>query len=118
MKTKFWILLLAFLLIGCLGAGFLLLRPGTPAQKAQVHSDGKLIKTVDLTQEQQFTVTCKDGFNIITIRDGKIAVTSADCPDGYCVARGFCNSGPQIVCLPHRLTITFLGDTEVDSMVG
>ena len=64
------------------------------------------------------TVADGNGCNVITVRDGKIAVTWADCPDGYCVDRGFCNSGTQIVCLPHSLVITFLGESEVDFAVG
>ena len=45
----------------------------------------------------------------IAVKDGKIAVTEASCPDHYCMQRGYCHSGAQIVCLPNRLVISFLG---------
>ena len=45
-------------------------------------------------------------------------LTEADCPDGYCMDRGFCSGGAQIVCLPNRLVISFLASEEVDFVVG
>ena len=54
----------------------------------------------------------------LAVKDGKIAVTQASCPDHHCMARGFCNSGAQIVCLPNRLVIEFLGDQEIDAAIG
>ena len=118
MKSKYWAILLFCLVIGCVGLSLFLLSSGTPSFLAEVTSHGRPIRTVDLKIDQEFTVTDDTGFNVITVQDGKIAVTQADCPDGYCVDRGFCNSGTQIVCLPHGLVITFLGETEVDFVVG
>lgn len=119
MKTKVWIALFAAMLALCLGLSLLLFRPGSAAAFAQIRSEGTLLKTVDLRVDQSFSVTTSDGGeNTITVQDGKIAVTAATCPDHYCMARGFCNSGAQIVCLPNRLTITFLGETEIDAAVG
>jgi len=55
---------------------------------------------------------------MIHIKDGKIGVTEANCPDHYCMHRGFCNSGAQIVCLPNKLVIRFVGAPEIDMVVG
>ena len=78
--------------------------------------ENKLISgTVDLLVDQEFTI---DGRNTITVQDGKIAVTWADCPDHYCMKRGYCSGGTDIVCLPNRLVIEFLGDQEVDAAIG
>ena len=119
MKTGTWILLFALLLAACLGASFFLLSPGETSDFAQIISDGQLMHTVDLRTERQITVTTgSGGWNVVTVRDGKIAVTEATCPDHYCMERGFCNSGAQIVCLPNRLVIRFLGDQGVDAVVG
>ena len=85
------------------------------ARYAQITSKGQPVKTVDLMVDQEFTV---DGKNTVTVQDGKIAVTWADCPDHYCMKRGFCDGGTDIVCLPNRLVITFLGDQEVDAAIG
>ena len=117
MKTKYWVVLLAALLLICTVLSVVFLRPGQ-AQQAEIWSDGKLIKTVLLSVDQEFTVESADGFNTVTVRDGKIAVTAASCPDGYCMQRGFCQGGAQIVCLPNRLVIEFLAKQEIDGVVG
>ena len=96
----------------------LLPKNSTPATSAQIVSEGKVIRIVDLQMDQQFAVTTESGTNTITVMGGKIAVTEADCPDHYCVKQGFRNSGTQIVCLPHKLVISFLGEAEIDGAVG
>ena len=115
MKTKTWLLLLLALLALSLGGGILLLTAGTEAVCAEIRSDGELIATVDLRVDKEFTVTTPwGGENVITVRSGAIAVTSANCPDHYCMHRGFCKSGGSIVCLPNRLVISFVGEQDVD----
>ena len=118
MKTKFWIAILVSLLALCLGLSFYLLMPGQAATYAEVTSHGRLVKTVDLRVDQEFTVEHDGGSNTVTVRGGKIAVTQATCPDRYCMHRGFVNSGAQIVCLPNGLVIGFLGDVEIDMVAG
>ena len=118
MKSKHWAILLFCLAAGCVALSLLFLSGSGPASLAEVTSHGELVRTVDLRIDQEFTITGSTGSNTITVRDGKIAVTWADCPDGYCVQRGFCNSGTQIVCLPHSLVITFVGESGVDFAVG
>ena len=117
MKTKFWIAILAALLLLCLGLSFLTMG-GDEAARARITSNGQLIRVVDLTVDQVFTVETEDGYNLVTVKGGKIAVTEASCPDHYCMARGFCNGGTQIVCLPNRLVIEFLTEAEIDGIVG
>ena len=118
MKTKYWIILFALILIICTVGAVFLLSPGAPATHAQILSNGEIIKTVDLSKDQEFTVTNGDGYNVITVRSGAIAVTEASCPDHYCMHRGFCSSGINIVCLPNGLVIHFTGEQEVDGVVG
>ena len=119
MKTRTWIILFAVILAICLGAGFYLLAPGDASTSAEITRQGQVLKTVDLRIDQSFTVESENGgYNVITVQDGKIAVTEASCPDHYCMMRGFCDSGTEIVCLPNRLTIRFLGQQEIDAIVG
>ena len=118
MKTNSWIIILAVLLVGSALACIPLLNAET-ASRAQITSDGEIIATVELLIDQEFTVESKDGgSNTVTVKDGAIAVTAADCPDHYCMDRGFCTGGNQIVCLPNRMVITFLGEQEIDGVVG
>lgn len=117
MKTKAWILGLAVVALVCGVLSIFVLLPGTPAQQAEIWSDGELVKTVSLLTDGEITVESAGGVNVITVRGGKIAVTHADCPDGYCMARGYCDRGTDIVCLPNRLVIRFLTEQDVDGVV-
>ncbi len=118
MKSKFWAAGIGLLLTLCLVSGAWLLWPREDAAYAEIRSQGKLIQTVDLSVDRVITVSTEKGTNVITVKDGHIAVTEADCPDGYCMDRGFCAGGLQIVCLPNELEIRFLRQAEVDGVVG
>lgn len=117
MKTRAWIILFAAAAVLCGGLSLLLLGPGE-SEFAQVLWDGELLFTLDLRVDQERIVETEHGRNVITVRDGRVAVTEADCPDGYCMQRGWCAGGPQIVCLPNRLVIRFTGEADVDAMAG
>ena len=119
MKTRTWVLIIGIVLAVCLGLSVFLLSPKEASTHAEIISDGAWIKTVDLRIDQEFTVTSSSGgTNLVTVRSGAIAVTEASCPDHYCMKRGFCVSGTDIVCLPNRLVIRFLGSQEIDAMIG
>ena len=114
MKTKYWLMIFCALAALCAVLSLPLLS-GEQARFAQITSQGQVVATVDLTVDQEFTVAEK---NTVTVKDGAIAVTWADCPDQYCARRGWCTGGSDIVCLPNRMVITFLGDQEIDGAVG
>lgn len=119
MKTKTWILIFSVILLICGALSIFLLMPQDAATHAEITSQGDVLKTVDLRIDQEFEViTESGGHNVVTVKDGKIAVTEANCPDHYCMQRGYCNSGTQIVCLPNRLVIRFLGEQTIDAVVG
>ena len=118
MKTGTWIVLICVLLAAAVGLSVPMLLNGEPAARAEIWSDGELVETVSLGADQEFTITtASGGENTITVRDGAIAVTAANCPDHYCMHRGFCDGGSSIVCLPNRLIIAFVGEQEVDFVV-
>lgn len=118
MKSKFWLMILGGVLALCLALSAVLLLPGQGATQAEVYANGKLLYTLDLKVDTQVTVESDRGVNVITVKDGKVAVTDADCPDGHCMARGYCSGGAQIVCLPNRLVIRFTGKQDIDSVAG
>ena len=115
MKSKYWIMLLGAVAAWCLVLTFA--SAAKPeAQMAQVKSGDQII-TINLRAEQEFTLESTGGYNTVTFKGGKIAVTEADCPDQYCVQRGFCGSGTPIVCLPHNLVIEFSGEQKIDGLL-
>ena len=117
MKTKFWICILAAVLAICIGVSIWLLWPAEAAA-VEVWSEGKLVMTLSLTEDCTHTIQTEKGINVVTVSGGKVAVTQADCPDKYCMARGFCSGGTQIVCLPNRLVLKFTGENPVDGVAG
>ena len=94
-------------------------REDAPAAYAEIYQDGKLLKTVMLSEDQEFTVTGRYTITV-TVCDGKIAVTHSDCPGGDCVSCGWLDgAGRSIVCLPNALEIRVLaGSGDVDFVVG
>lgn len=118
MKTKYWLMAIGFVLAVCLGLSLLLMRPTEDAVYAQVLLDGKVIHTLDLRFDREVVVRTEKGTNVITVRNGKVAVTEATCPDHVCVNRGFCSGGMPIACVPNSLVIRFLGEQETDGAAG
>ena len=118
MKTRTWILLLSAVALVCLGLSLWVLLPGSNAAAVEVWSEGGKLCTLSLAQDRTMEVESKNGTNVITVKDGKVAVTEADCPDGHCMARGYCSGGVQIVCLPNRLVLKFTDDTGIDGVAG
>lgn len=77
---------------------------------AVVKISGKVFRKIDLNENKIFTLETDAGKNIIEVKDKKIAVISADCPDKICVKAGAIkNVGEIIACVPHEILIE-IGD--------
>ena len=82
MKTKTWIVIISALLLLCLGLSIPMLLPSEASDHAEILSDGKVLYTVDLHRNQEIRIDSPaGGHNIVTVKDGAIAVTEATCPD-------------------------------------
>ena len=80
----------------------------------EISSDGKIVRICDLekTPDQTFTIESKYGKNTIKIENSKISVVNSDCPDKICISMGELKSDlTPIVCLPHKLIISFTEKT-------
>lgn len=118
MKTKVWVALLAVLVLVCVGLTAALFAPGESAAAVEVVSEGKVLYTLPLSEDTRLEIVSSHGTNVVTVENGKVAVTQADCPDQHCVNRGFCDRGAQIVCLPNRLVLEFMGKQPIDGVTG
>lgn len=117
MKTKNWILIFSVLAAVCIALSlFLYAQPSSSC--ARVYSDGELIMTLDLSEDGQSTVMYGAEWNVITVTDGKVSVTSASCASQDCVHRGAADHGAPIVCLPNRLVIEFSDEAPYDALIG
>ena len=108
------VILLAITVLLC----FIPKNKGT-ASSAEIYLNGKLIKTVDLTADQTFTISDRYT-NVITVKDGEIFVAQADCPGEDCVHSGKISTlGRILVCLPNGLEIRVTSaPADVDFVVG
>ena len=108
------------LLAGVIGSLLLVKAPhGTLVQIVQ---DGRTIQTLDLssTENRTFDVEYEGRKNTVEIRNGKIHILDADCPDKTCVHMGWLESSAlPIVCLPNHLSISFSEPSEeIDAILN
>ena len=89
----------------------------------QIKVDGQVVNTIPVNQNETLTIEgYQGGNNIVTIENGGVTMTDADCPDKLCVKTGrISKTGETIVCLPHRVVVEIIGaaadDSGVDSIV-
>ena len=82
-----------------------------------IYQEGVLIKELSLDSDVEFVIE-GDYKNVITIKDGKAAITESDCPGTDCVHSGWIHeAGRSIVCLPNRVELRIEGTSEVDFVV-
>ena len=103
------ILVLAIAAIACVGlVATRLMGTNTNADTATVViRDGEQnVYELPLSQNTTKSVTTDLGTNLIEIKDGRVHVEEAHCPNQDCVHQGWIDAaGQQIVCLPHKLTV-------------
>ena len=99
---------------------FVLFIPKNPHEQEaviQIYQDNILVKECALDTEDSFVLEGAYS-NTITITDRRVAITESNCPGMDCVHSGFINSmGRSIVCLPNKVEIRIVGESEVDFVV-
>ena len=84
-----------------------------------VYQEGALIQELSLDSDTEFVIE-GEYENVVTIQDGKAAITNSNCPGTDCVHSGWISGkGRSLVCLPNRVEIRIEGDvdSEVDFIV-
>ncbi len=82
-----------------------------PALWAEIKVNGELVKTLDLSKNQEVTIPgAGGGENRLAVENGTIWCVEASCPDKVCVHQGKqSRDGEQIVCLPNRMVVKVIG---------
>lgn len=95
--------------LGIVGT-WVVLRP-SQQRLVEIVQDGTVLYTIDLetADDQEIVITSADGkTNTVTIENGEIFISHAECPDQTCVKSGVLYSESlPIVCLPNKLIIRF-----------
>lgn len=107
-----------------LGILLILNAQNSSAGWAVAERDGKEILRLSLSRNQSVRIEDGDGgCNVVTVQDGAVRVSEADCPDKICISQGEIRiPGQTIVCLPHRLLIRLEGtgacEETIDAMTN
>ena len=120
MSKKYFIALGLLLVIAAAGiVVWLIMKDADRAHPTvEIIQNGTLLRTVPLSEDTEFTIKCAEGFNTVTIKDGAVMISSADCPDLICVKTGSISGGAMpIICLPHRLEIRVVNSEGTDAMI-
>ena len=77
-----------------------------------IEIEGQVVQELDLSQDVDgLRLETRHGLNTVEIKDGKVRVAEADCPDLLCVHTGWREHvGQLIVCLPHYFVVRIVGD--------
>lgn len=120
LKKNDWILIAGILIIALLAILFMTWSKKEGA-KVVVTVDKQIYKTLPLNEDTTLLIGEKTmDYNILEIKDGKVRMTEANCPDKICVEhRAIHYDHESIVCLPHKVTVEIRGgeDSDVDIMV-
>ncbi|MBS6196588.1 MAG: NusG domain II-containing protein [Clostridiales bacterium] len=78
------------------------------AHKLQITMDGEVYGTYALDQNQEIKI---GDTNVCAIREGRVSMTEADCPDQICVhTADISKAGGSIVCLPNRIVLEIISE--------
>lgn len=76
------------------------------ASFVELSVNGELIETYSLSEDGTFKVFENNIINNFEIKDGKVRMIEADCPDGTCKRQGSISKHNEtIVCLPHKVIL-------------
>ena len=77
----------------------------------EVTQGGEVIGKYSLSEDGVYSLN--GGTNELTIKDGVAFMSYSDCPDHTCENTGRVKYvGEMIVCLPNRITVTVVGETD------
>lgn len=79
---------------------------------AVVTVDGEEYARLPLDENTELVIDTPNGTNKLTVKDGEVYMTEADCPDKTCIKTGAADELKSIVCLPHKVTVTVEKDGE------
>ena len=104
-------IILVIVLVVIAAAGLIAAGPVKQSGMAAVISvDGEQVDRLDLSADQSVRIDTQYGSNLITVENGSVSVTEADCPGKDCIRLGsISRTGQIIVCLPHHLVVKIVG---------
>lgn len=88
-----------------------------PGESVEVRVNGEKIAEYSLSVDGIYVLN--NGTNVLHIKGGKAWLDDAECPDKLCVKQGkISKDGQTITCLPNKLTIVVLGESDFVELEG
>ncbi|MDE5996463.1 MAG: NusG domain II-containing protein [Eubacterium sp.] len=84
----------------------------------QLEVDGRVVETLLLDEDAVREIeTDNGGRNVLVIKDGKVEMSEANCPDGICTNHSkIYRNGESIICLPHKVVVTVVNENNADEI--
>lgn len=113
-KYKFdFIVIIAFILIAGISWTAIKFLYKQDGNFAEVIVDGKVKSVYSLETDGEYVIKTDDYINTIVIKDGKVSMKEANCPDKICVKQGgISKDGQSIICLPHKTVVRITSEEE------
>lgn len=110
-RLRYDIILISALLLLALAVLLVGVLTRVDGDSVEITLEGRVVATYPLYQNGEYSLN--GGTNILVIKDGEAYLSYADCPDGVCINTGRIRFvGESIICLPNRLVITVVGDSD------
>ena len=105
MKKKDIILIAAVLAISLISLAAIKMTQ-KDGKEVIVTVDGKEVYKTSIKKDQIYQIPEKNGTNVMQIKDGKVTMIEATCPDHYCMKQKAVDEhGGSIICLPNKVVI-------------
>jgi hypothetical protein len=85
---------------------------------AEVYYKDEIILNVDLSIDGEYVVDGELGDVILEVKDNKIRVKRENSPRNICSKEGFIGDSSRVlICLPNKITIKIVGESDIDGVV-
>ena len=113
------IIFIGFLFIVCVATCVIIYGRGTTAGNyITITKDGEKIGVYSLAENREITIGEGEEINVIEVKDGKVSMKSASCPDHLCEKQMKIQYDMQsIICLPNKVVITINSSKTLDDDV-
>ena len=105
MKKKDMILIVAVLAISLISLAAIKMTQ-KDGKEVIVTVEGKEVYKTSIKKDQIYQIPEENGTNVMQIKDGKVTMIEATCPDHYCMKQKAVDEhGGSIICLPNKVVI-------------
>ena len=85
---------------------------------AEVYYEDKLVLSIDLNIDGEYVVEGLLGDVVLEVKDKMVRVKEENSPKNICSKEGFIgDSSRTLICLPNKIIVKIVGETNVDGVV-